>query len=220
MGTDLQGGEWTRRCLSVCSPAPVKSGVTSLCSQWPALEWLHSPFPLSCCHSWHTWKYPSSRTWMWTPHSTRGTFHKGSHETTKSPSCHWAQPGAQCSLCSSWYDNSCGSTPQPSWDLDTNPSSCTERYRLSVYSSSENKKTSWQDSFFNVFATCPLKKVRHHCIPGLGLGCDSVTSLLEEHSSSPSFLFCNAGIVPGVSYLRHVSPHSATTTGPHRRDCW
>lgn len=40
---------------------------------------------------------------------------------------------------------SCGSTPQPSWDQDRNPSSCTEGCCLCVYSSSENKKTSWQN---------------------------------------------------------------------------
>lgn len=119
------------------------------------------------------WKYPSSRTWMWAPTAWEepSTQVAASTKATKSQSCHWAQPGAQCSLCSRWHDNSCGSTSQPSWDLDTNPSSCNEECCLSVYSSSENKKTSWQNSFFNVFCHMPTKEGQTllHAWPRTGL---------------------------------------------------
>lgn len=103
-------------------------------------------------------------------------------KATKSQSCPWAQAGAQCSL---WSDKP---TSQPSWDLDTNPGS-TEGCCLSLWSSSEDKKTSWQNPFFSGFATCLLKKVSPCCVPGLGLGGGSVTSLLEKHNSSPSIYF-------------------------------
>lgn len=173
MGTDLQG-EGTWRCFPVCSPAPVKSGVTHLCSQWPALEWWHSPVPLT--PDTHLEIAKQQNVDVNTSQHERNLPHwlllpwKAQNPKAWCPE----QPLQQLMGQLLWLHTTAQLGPghkpfQLHWEVLP--------FCLELLWEQENILAKL---FLQYFCHMPIKNVRHYCVPGLGLGCDSVASLLER----------------------------------------